>query len=427
MRAGAALESAFPVENKDQALLVRPVSRLSMSTSPESGDGAIGVLSIVLMSMAGVVLLIACLNLANMQLARGAARRKEFAIRASIGGGRLRATRQLLTEGLALSLPGALLALGISWASMRLLNLRPSRAAADSTRRSIRRRTGACSARRSALRCWRRCSSASGRRSRSRAPDLRDRAQGTDRRGAGGALAIRGAAPAGHGAARAQPRAAHGRRAVRARCIGRGASRSRLHARSRHRRADRQRASRATTRAARSTSTRARSIACAQLPGVTAVGFGSLMPFGEIHRGERRAAARTTARNFAARGSSGVGSQDGVVDGAATPSPTASARTSSPRSACASGADAISPPTEAFRGGPPVAIVDEALARQIFGDEDPIGRQLQINARERDVAPELVEIVGIAPPILHQMNDRARARRSTGRWRRTFARASRST
>ena len=57
-----------------------------------------------------------------MQLARGAARRKEFAIRASIGGSRLRAARQLLTEGLTLALPGALVALGISWTAMRLLN-----------------------------------------------------------------------------------------------------------------------------------------------------------------------------------------------------------------------------------------------------------------------------------------------------------------
>jgi hypothetical protein len=60
---------------------------------------------------------------------------------------------------------------------------------------------------------------------------------------------------------------------------------------------------------------------------------------------------------------------------------------------------------EAFRGGPPVAIVDEALAGRIFGSEDPIGRQLQINRRDDSIPPDLVEIVGVAPPILHQMND----------------------
>ena len=120
--AGRRLEAAFPVENKDQDLLIRPVSRVSISTSPNNDEGQIGVMSLVLMSMAGIVLLIACLNLANMQLARGAARRKEFAIRASIGGGRMRAARQLLTEGLTLALPGALVAMAISWSAMRLLN-----------------------------------------------------------------------------------------------------------------------------------------------------------------------------------------------------------------------------------------------------------------------------------------------------------------
>jgi hypothetical protein len=60
---------------------------------------------------------------------------------------------------------------------------------------------------------------------------------------------------------------------------------------------------------------------------------------------------------------------------------------------------------EAFRGGPPLAIVDEALARRIFGTDDPIGRQLQINRRDESAPADVVEIVGVAPPILHQMND----------------------
>ena len=111
------LERAYPVEQKDQTFMTAPLSRFSISDDPPD-DGEIASIAPMLLGMAAVVLLVACLNLANMLLARGTARRKEIAIRLALGGSRARVVRQLLTEGLLLALIGGAAGLMVGlWAS----------------------------------------------------------------------------------------------------------------------------------------------------------------------------------------------------------------------------------------------------------------------------------------------------------------------
>jgi ABC-type lipoprotein release transport system permease subunit len=100
------LEQGFPGEHRNLGLKVGAISRTGISTTPQN-DGDAYALSGLLQGMTAVVLVIACMNLANMLLAQSTSRRREIAVRFALGASRRVVVRQLLTEGLVLSLAGS--------------------------------------------------------------------------------------------------------------------------------------------------------------------------------------------------------------------------------------------------------------------------------------------------------------------------------
>jgi predicted permease len=117
------LAKAYPETNQGQMVRVIP-ERLAR---PEPAvEGYMPLVTTIFLIMVGLVLLVACFNVANLQLARAAAREKEIAVRAAMGAGRTRLIRQMFTESLLLAAAGAVGgALVGNWVVRGLEKLRP--------------------------------------------------------------------------------------------------------------------------------------------------------------------------------------------------------------------------------------------------------------------------------------------------------------
>jgi predicted permease len=120
---GKGLEQNYPTELRGRSFVIRP---LSEGTLPPNFQRQLTAAGGLLMVIVGVVLLIACGNVANLLLARASARRQEIAVRLSVGASRGRLIRQLLTESVLLAVLGGIGGVAVAfWARALLWAYRP--------------------------------------------------------------------------------------------------------------------------------------------------------------------------------------------------------------------------------------------------------------------------------------------------------------
>ena len=112
------LETAFPKDNSSRSVALTPLADAAVGVN---NRGQIVLTGGLMMGIVGLVLMIACVNVTNLQLALAARREKEIALRTALGAGRSRVIRQLLTESLVLATLSGITGLAIAYAGRAIL------------------------------------------------------------------------------------------------------------------------------------------------------------------------------------------------------------------------------------------------------------------------------------------------------------------